>query len=140
MAGYPRGEIIELDRPFYAPPPEVIRQLGGVEAVRPPRHPEFLSERTTIARGEPNPNPTGSSSLPKVSGRGRTLPELIEDKPPTSRPLAGSSAQEARADPRLAPTLPAPGSHGEALDRRRDSIPESILAALRGSSAPASVE
>ncbi|GBC81036.1 hypothetical protein HRbin10_00140 [bacterium HR10] len=138
--GYPRAEIIELDKPFYAPPPEVIRQLGGVEAARPPRHPEFLSERTTIARGEPNPNPTGSSSLPKVSGRGRALPELIEDKPPASRPLAGSSAREARADPRLAPTLPAPGSHGEALDRRRDAIPESILAALRGSSAPASVE
>ncbi|MCS6817515.1 MAG: TonB family protein [Blastocatellia bacterium] len=138
--GYPRPEIIELDKPFYAPPPEVIRQLAGIEALRPPRRPEFLSERTTVARGEPNPNPTGSSSLPKVSGRGRALPELIEDRQRTIRATPGTSSKEALADPRLAPTLPAPGARGEALDRRNTSIPESVLAAIRGSSAPPASE
>jgi TonB family protein len=138
--GYPRPEIIELDRPFYAPPPEVIRQLAGIEALRPPRHPEFLSERTTVARGEPNPNPMGSSSLPKVSGRGRALPELIEERPQTVRPASGASSKGALADPRMAPTLPAPGDRGDALDRRHASIPESVLAAIRGSSAPPGAE
>ncbi len=138
--GYPRVEIIELDRPFYAPPPEIIRQLAGLEVARPPRRPEFLSERTTVARGEPNPNPVGSSSLPKVSGRGRALPDLIEDRPPAPRPSAGSSAKEALTDSRLAPTLPDPEPRGEALGRRRESIPESVLAAIRSGSAPPSPE
>jgi len=140
-AGYPRAEVIELDRPFYAPPPEVIRQLAGLEVVRPPRRPEFLSERTTVARGEPNPNPAGSSSLPKVSGRGRAVPDLIEDRPSALRPAASSSsARDVVTDSRLSPTLPDPGPRGEALDRRRESIPESVLAAIRSGSAPASSE
>ncbi len=139
-AGHSRAEIIELDRPFYAPPPEVIRQLAGLEAARPPRRPEFLSERTTVARGEPNPNPASSSSLPKVSGRGRALPDLIEDRPSALRPAAGSSARDAVTDSRLAPTLPDPGPRGETPDRRRESIPESVLAAIRSGSAPASSE
>jgi TonB family protein len=138
--GYPRPEIIELDKPLYAPPPEVIRQLAGIEASRPPRRPEFLSERTTVARGERNPNPTGSSSLPKMSGRGRALPEAIEDRAQTNRSGANAASKEMAADPRLAPTLPAPGSRAEALDRRSASIPESVLAAIRGSAAPPSSE
>lgn len=139
IAGYPPAEIIELDKPFYAPPPEVIRQLTGIEASRPPRRPEFLSERTTVARGEPNPNPTGSSSLPKVSGPGRTLPELPHERTALGSPR-DSTSRTSSADPRLAPTLPAPEPGKGALSRGSEPLPESVLAAIRGSSSPVSSE
>jgi protein TonB len=72
--GIPAGEIVEV----YAgrlimPPPEVIRQLLGEIKPGEPTRADFIAERSSVARGEANPNPRGSSQLPRSRGEGREL-------------------------------------------------------------------
>lgn len=71
----PPGEIVEVSQaPLIMPPPEVIRQLLGETRSAEPARPDFIAERSSIARGEPNPHPRGSSRLPRSSGEGSELP------------------------------------------------------------------
>lgn len=126
--------VIELDAPLYALPPEVIRQLAAVRELRPPRRAEFLSEKDTVARGERNPIPKGSSSLPKVtggSGRVAPLPSTIPAESPSGREAA--SGRRTVEKP-LPPTLPAATAQSAPLAGSSDGLRDSFLAALRGAS------
>lgn len=126
--------IIELDAPLYALPPEVVRQLAAVSELTPPRRAEYLSEKETVARGERNPTPQGSSSLPKVSGGSGRITSL-----PSTPPTESASGREAGARRRavekpLPPTLPSATAQPAPLSGGNDGLRESFLAALRGAS------
>ncbi|MBI3951455.1 MAG: TonB family protein [Acidobacteria bacterium] len=74
QGGVPAGEVVEVaNGPLIMPKPEVIRQLLGEAPSAEPRHPSFIAEQSSIARGEANPDPRGSSPLPKSSGAGKEI-------------------------------------------------------------------
>jgi TonB family protein len=73
--GGPPGQVVEIyNGPLIMPPPEVIRQLLGETPSPQPVRPNFIAEHSSIAQGEGNPNPRGSSQLPKGRGQGNELP------------------------------------------------------------------
>ncbi len=131
------GRIVELNAPFYAPPPEVIRQLTESPAGTPARA-EFLSERSSVARGEPNPHPSSTSTLPKVSGGTGQIPsageKLMEDSGASARPMRTEGGRkEAVKETQSLPTLPPAVSRGEALSAGgHRSTQDPLIAALRG--------
>jgi TonB family protein len=131
-SGGSHPEVIELEGPLYALPPEVIRQLAAVRELVRPRRAEFLSEKDTRARGERNPAPRGSSSLPKVTGASGTVASL-----PTTATESSSSRRTMSHRPvvekPLPPTLPSATAQSAPLTGTSDSLRETLLA-LRGAS------
>jgi len=72
--GRPGGEVVEVySGPLIMPPPQVIRQLLGEVQPGEPTRADFLAEQSSIARGETNPDPHGSSQAPQGSGEGSEL-------------------------------------------------------------------
>ncbi|HXF05426.1 MAG TPA: TonB family protein [Blastocatellia bacterium] len=126
--------IIELDAPLYALPPEVVRQLAAVSELTPPRRAEYLSEKETIARGERNPTPQGSSSLPKVSGGSGRIASLPSSPPAESPSERETGARRRAVEKPLPPTLPSATAQSAPLSGNSDGLRESFLAALRGAS------
>jgi TonB family protein len=126
-------QIIELKGPFYAPPPEVIRQLAQLRPDPTPERPEFLADKSSIARGERNPNPTGTSPLPKGSGGTGRLPETNEASPKESPKEVKPPRKEVTNDSRYVPTPPAPTSGGATItgSKSPSELQESLIAALK---------
>jgi protein TonB len=128
-----RIQIIELKGPFYAPPPEVIRQLAQARPDPTPERPQFLAEKSSIARGERNPNPSGDSTLPKGSGGTGRLPEAKESQSEGPSKTDKPSRREVTNSPRMAPSLPAPTASGEQAggSKGKTDLQESLIAALK---------
>jgi TonB family protein len=128
------SEVIEVKTPLYALPPEVVRQLAAVSELTRPRRAEFLSEKDTVARGQRNPTPQGSSTLPKVTGGSGTLASLASSTAPDASRGKRARTTLPVVEKPLPPTLPSPTAQSVPLSGGDDALRQSLLAAVRGAS------
>lgn len=132
--GIASSDVIEVNTPLYALPPEVVRQLAAVSELTRPRRAEFLSEKDTVARGERNPTPQGSSTLPKVTGgSGALASRASSTAPDASREKRATTTLPVVEKP-IPPTLPSPTAQSVPLSGGDDALRQSLLAAVRGAS------
>jgi TonB family protein len=113
------GEIVEVyGGRLVMPSPEVMRQLIGERQLTGPARADFISERSSVARGEPNPDPRGSSQLPRSSGAGKEIasvgstsgqPQPSTTAPATS-PVTGEEPQQQRSNRQVTESMDHPST------------------------------
>jgi periplasmic protein TonB len=103
------------------PSPEVMAQLLGENKRGEPSRADFISERSSVARGEFNPDPRGTSQVPRSSGTGSEMTSTGSN-PGQSQPspAAAGAPPVAREEPQQQRNRQAV----ESMDRPPTTAPE----------------
>ncbi|MBI4469767.1 MAG: TonB family protein, partial [Acidobacteria bacterium] len=124
------GRIVDFKLPPL--PPLSVSQSGAREAF-PPDRPTILSEASSSARGEANPNPTGQSQLPKATGVSPELPRSLSGK---SDAFELKSAGNSTGQPGAVGGISAAVPRGRNSERPDDAITTDTPRASGGNRTP----